>query len=182
MTASRYALGAIAATLVLAGCSSPAPAPVDPTPTEPPAPVVATLSDLDFPFDSPDTVTALVDARSGLEGWYDEYTATCTAEDAGSADSPECTEGILTTLQNVNAVKTVFDFAPWSTDDFASGDYSGLVALEPTKGSIQTASDEGSDVVDSCYYVPGGEGCADKVQGFLDLVGSAIDEMQAWKD
>jgi hypothetical protein len=182
MTASRLSLvGAIAATLLLAACSTPAPAPTDALPTEPPAPAVATLSDLEFPFDSPETIASLADARTGLETWYADYTSTCTAEDAGSADSPECSEGILTTLQNVNAVKTVFDFAPWSPDDFASGDYSGLIALETTRDSIQAASDEGSTVVDQCSYVPGGEGCGDKVQGFLDLVVTSIEEMQTWE-
>ncbi len=182
MTAPRLAfLVAAAATLVLAGCSTPAPAPVDPTPTEPPAPAVAVLSDLDFPFESPETIDALADTRTALEDWFADYTTTCTAEQAGSEDSADCTEGVLTTLQNVNAVKTVFDFSPWSDDDFAGGTYSGLVALEPTKDAIQAASDNGSDVVDHCYYVPGGDGCADEIQTFLDLTSAAISEMQTWE-
>ncbi|HEV7741807.1 MAG TPA: hypothetical protein VGO65_05260 [Pseudolysinimonas sp.] len=182
MTAPRLALlGAIAATLLLAGCSAPTPQPADdgPTPT-PSTPTVVSLADLDYPYDSPETLTSLADARTDLENWYDEYTSSCTTEQAASTDSPDCTEGIITTLQKVNAIKTVFDFS-WSADDFASGDYSGLVALEPTKTSIQKASDDGSDVVDACYYVPGGAGCADKVQGFLDLVADSLTVMTAWE-
>ncbi|MEO8263377.1 MAG: hypothetical protein ABI566_12490 [Pseudolysinimonas sp.] len=189
MTAPRIAiLGAIAATLLLAGCSVPAPADDAPAPTPTPTPTqtpseptVVSLSELEFPFDSPDTITALDAARSDLVSWYGDYTSTCTPEQAASTDSPDCTEGIITTLQKVNAIKTLFDFSPWDAADYTSGDYSGLTALVPTKASIQSTSDEGSDVVDACYYVPGGDGCADKVQGFLDRVRESITVMAAWE-
>jgi hypothetical protein len=36
-------------------------------------------------------------------------------------------------------------------------------------------------VVNACYYVPGGAGCADKVQGFLDLVADSLTVMTAWE-
>ena len=182
MTAPRLAiLGALAATLMLAACSSPSPSdPAEPGTPTPTTPAVVSLSDLEFSIDSPETIDALVTARTDLETWYGQYTSSCTAEQAGSGEPGECLEGILTTLQKVNAVKTVFDFGPWSTDDFASGDYSGLTALEPTLTTNQAASDEGSTVVDSCYYFTGGEGCADKVQAFLDTVGESIDAMQTW--
>jgi hypothetical protein len=183
MTAPRLALlGALAATLILAGCSAPSPDPAAGGPTASPSePSVVSLSDLEYPFDSPETITALADARTDLEGWYDEYTSACTPEQAASTDSPDCTEGIITTLQKVNAIKTLFDFSPWDAGDFTSGDYSGLTALLPTKTSIQGTSDQGSDVVDACYYVPGGDGCADKVQGFLDVVADSIGVMATWE-
>ena len=185
MTAPRFAiLAAAAATLLLAGCTPTSPAPVDggdstPTPT---MPTVLSLSDLEFSIDSPETLDALVAARTDLEKSFADYTAQCTAADAAAAQSGDpCLEGILTTLQKVNAVKTVFDFGPWTSADFESGDYSGLTALKPTLDTNQAASDSGSDVVDHCYYVPGGEGCADEVQGFFDLTAASIDAMQAWE-
>lgn len=183
MTAPRLAvLGALAATLVLAACASPTPDPAEPgTPSATPEPTVVSLSQLEYPFDSPETLTALDDARTELVTWYGDYTTTCTPEQAGSTDSPDCTEGIITTLQKVNAIKTLFDFSPWDAGDYDSGDYSGLTALVPTKTSIQSTSDLGSDVVDACYYVAGGEGCADKVQGFLDAVAGSIALMEGWK-
>lgn len=182
MTAPRLALlGAFAATLLLAACSSPAPAPAESDPPTPSAPTVVSLSDLEYPFDSPETLSALDDARNDLVSWYGDYTSTCTPEQAGSTESPDCTEGIITTLQKVNAIKTLFDFSPWDSGDYESGDYSGLTALVQTKTSIQSTSDEGSDVVDACYYVPGGDGCAAKVEAFLGSVSDSIDVMAAWE-
>ena len=111
------------------------------------------------------------------------YPASPTAASAASA-IPARTETPAPTkkaMQKVNAIKTLFDFSPWDSGDYSSGDYSGLTALVPTKASIQSASDEGSDVVDACYYVPGGDGCADKVQGFLDRVAESITVMAAWE-
>lgn len=182
MTSARIALlSAAAATLLLAGCTPSAPAPSDdgtPTPT---TPAVVSLSDLEFSIDSPETLDALQTARTDLETQYADYTGACTAADAASGDQGDCLEGVLTTLQKVNGVKTVFDFSPWSKEDFASGDYSGLTALQPTVDAIQAASDNGSDVIDHCYYVPGGEGCEAEVQGFLDLTKAAIDAMQTWE-
>ncbi|MGN6501935.1 MAG: hypothetical protein ACTHKX_03400 [Pseudolysinimonas sp.] len=180
MTAPRLALTAAAALLLLAGCTPSTPAPADDTPT-PSAPAVVSLSDLEFSIDSPETLDALQTARTDLETQYADYTGACTAADAASGDQGDCLEGILTTLQKVNGVKTVFDFSPWSAEDYASGDYSGLTALQPTVDAIQAASDNGSDVIDHCYYVPGGEGCEAEVQGFLDLTKAAIDAMQTWE-
>jgi hypothetical protein len=181
MTAPRLVLlTAAAATLLLAGCTSPSPAPAGDTPT-PTAPAVVSLSDLEFSIDSPETLDALQTARTELETQYADYTGACTAADAASGAEGPCVEGVLTTLQKVNGVKTVFDFSPWSAEDFASGDYSGLTALQPTVAAIQAASDNGSDVIDHCYYVLGGEGCEAEVQGFLDLTKQAIDTMQTWE-
>jgi hypothetical protein len=184
MTAPRFALiAAAAATLLLAGCTPSAPAPADggdstPTPT---TPAVVSLSDLEFSYDSPETLDSLVDSRTELETEWIDYSAVCTAADAASGEQGQCLEGILGTLKAINGVKTVFDFSPWSDDDFASGDYTGLEALKPTKDAIQAASDNGSDVVDHCYYVPGGDGCEAEVQGFFDLTQKALDAMQTWE-
>lgn len=184
MTAPRSAiLAAAAATLLLAGCTPSAPTAADggdstPTPT---TPAVVSLADLEFSIDSPETLDALVTARTDLENFYTGYTADCTAADAASGEQGDCLEGILTTLQKVNGVKTVFDFGPWTSADFESGDYTGLTALKPTLDSNQEASDAGSGVVDHCYYVPGGDGCEGEIQDFLDLTAASIDAMQTWE-
>jgi hypothetical protein len=181
MTAPRLAvLAAAAATLLLAGCTPSAPAPTDSTPTPTAAPVVS-LGDLEYPYDSPETLDSLATARADLETFYGDYIGSCTAADAASGEQDDCLEGLLTTLQKVNGVKTVFDFSPWGPDDFASGDFSGLNALKPTVDAIQAASDTGSDVIDHCYYVPGGDGCEAEVQGFLDSTEAAIGAMESWE-
>lgn len=184
MTASRLALIS-AATLLLAACSSPAPgpAPADPTPTQPPAPEVAVLSDLDFPNGLTEWLGPLDEHKAALADWYDGFTAECTAEQAGSADAPECTEGMLTGLQAVNAIKTDFDFNV-SDDDWASGEFSGLTALDSTHDTVLTASGSGSDFIDTCYYVPGGDGsgaCVAPAQTFLDDVAAVIDATSSWE-
>jgi hypothetical protein len=184
MTAPRLALiTAAAATLLLAACSSPAPAPADPTPTEPPAPEVAVLSDLDFPNGLTEWLGPLGEHKAELADWYDAYTAECTAEQAGSADAPDCTEGILTGLKAVNAIKTDFDFNV-GDDDWGTGEFSGLVALDSTHETVLTASGSGSDFIDVCYYVPGGDGsgaCVAPAQTFLDDVAALIDATSTWE-
>ena len=184
MTAPRLALlAAVAATLVLAGCSTPAPVPVDPEPTTEPAPEVAVLSDLDFPNGLTEWLAPLDEHKAALADWFTTYTADCTAEQAGSADSPECTEGILTGLQAVNAIKTDFDFNV-GDNDWASGEFSGLVALDSTHEATLTASGSGSDFIDTCYYVPGGDGsgaCVAPAQTFLDDVSALIDATSTWE-
>ena len=153
MTSPRaLVLAAIAASLLLAGCSSPSPSPAESggtTPVPPSEPTVVSLADLEFPYESSDWLDTLDANRAVLVDWNETYVADCTADLAGSADSPECTEGILTGLQAVNGVKTSFDFS-FDNADWDGGAYSGLVALAPTRDAIQTASDSGSAFIDSC--------------------------------
>lgn len=183
---SRLALiGAIAATLLLAGCSSPStPDPADPGgPTTAPEPTVVSLSELDFPYDSTDWIAAIGENRQAVLDWQESFSADCTAELAGSADSPDCTEAMLTGLQAINAVKTSFDFS-FDNGDYDSGDYSGLTALVPTRTAVQTASDSGSDFIDTCYYVPGGDGsgaCVAPAQTFLDDVDAVVAKLATWE-
>jgi ABC-type glycerol-3-phosphate transport system substrate-binding protein len=175
-------LGAISATLLLAGCSAPTPDPAEPgDPSSAPSePTVVSLAELDFPYESSDWLDSLDANRTTLADWNETYPVDCTAELAGSADSADCTEGILTGLQAVNGVKTSFDFS-FDSADWDSGDYSGLVALAPTREAIQTASDSGSEFFDTCYYVPGQEGCVEKAQTFLDDTAAAVEIMATWE-
>jgi hypothetical protein len=141
---------------------------------------VVSLGDLEFPIESGDWLDSLDANRSVLVDWNETYGADCTADLAGSADSPDCTEGILTGLQAVNGVKTSFDFS-FDNADWDGGAYSGLVALAPTRDAIQTASDSGSAFIDTCYYVPGQEGCAAKAQTFLDDAAAAVEVTATWE-
>jgi hypothetical protein len=184
MTSPRpFVLAAIAASLLLAGCSAASPSPVetsgDPAPA-PSEPTVVSLAELEFPFESGDWLDGLDENRAALVEWNESYAADCTAELAGSADSADCTEGILTGLKAVNGVKTSFDFS-FDNADWESGDYSGLVALAPTRDAIQTASDSGSDFIDTCYYVPGQDGCVAKAQAFLDDAAAAVEVTATWE-
>lgn len=185
MTAPRaLVLAAAAATLVLAACSSPAPDPVDPGPSESPSePTVVSLSELEFPFDGENFAASLVDGKAQLQDWRDTFAADCTAELAGSADSPDCTESMLTGLQKVNGIKTTFDFS-YDNADWDSGDYSGLVALADTREGVQVPSASGSEFIDTCYYVPGGDGsgeCVATAQTFLDDVDGFLQIMASWE-
>jgi hypothetical protein len=185
MTAPRLALlGVIAATLLLAGCSSPSTpsTPDEPgvvVPTE--GPSIASLAELEFPFDSAEWLDALAAAKADVVAWHDAFSNDCTAELAGSADSADCTEGMLTGLQKINAVKTQFDFSPFDVSSWDDPANTGLAALAGTRDAIQTASDSGSDFIDTCYYVPGQEGCGDTAQAFLDDADAAITAMATWQ-
>lgn len=184
MTAPRLALiAAAAATLVLAACSSPTPAPVDPDPTTAPEPTVTSLAGLDFPNGLTEWLAPLAEHKAELIAWHDQFSNDCTAELAGSADSPDCTEGMLTGLKAVNAIKTDFDFNV-SDDDWASGEFTGLEALASTHDATLAASGSGSDFVDTCYYVPGGDGsgaCVAPAQTFLDDVDALVVELATWE-
>lgn len=178
-------IGAIAATLLLAGCSSPsAPDPAEPAdPTTAPEPTVVSLSELDFPYESTEWIASIGENRQAMLNWQKSFSESCTAELAGSADSPDCTEGMLVGLQSVNAIKTSFDFS-FDNADYDSGDYSGLTALVPTRTAVQTASDSGSEFIDTCYYVPGGDGsgaCVGTAQAFLDDVDAVVAELATWE-
>ena len=188
MTSPRaLVLVAIAASLLLAGCSAASPSPTDPSsdPSSDPAPApseptVVSLAELEFPFESSDWLDTLDANRAALVEWNESYAADCTAELAGSAESPDCTEGILTGLKAVNGVKTSFDFS-FDNADWDGGAYSGLVALSPTRDAIQVASDSGSAFIDTCYYVPGQDGCVATGQKFLDDVAAAVEVTATWE-
>ena len=181
MTATRLTLvGAIAATLLLAGCSAPAPDPGPEDPTTPPEPTVVSLSELEYPYTSDEWVAALDTSKQKLVTWQTEYFADCDAEQAATAESP-CVEGILEGLRAVNAVKTNFDFSPYDVAAYEDESYSGMVVLNASRTAIQSASDIGSDTVDQCYYIPGGEGCAETIQGFFDELDAAVVELQTWE-
>jgi hypothetical protein len=186
MTAPRLALiGAIAATLLLAGCSAPStPDPADtPDPTTAPEPTVTAISDLDFPNGLTEWLGPLDTHKGELAAWHAQFGADCSAEMAGSADSPDCTEAMLTGLKAVNAIKTDFDFNIGDAD-WDSGEYSGVEALKSTHDAILTASGSGSDFIDTCYYVPGGDGsgaCVGTAQAFLDDVDGVMAELATWE-
>jgi hypothetical protein len=183
MTAPRLLLVAAAATLALAACSSPTPDPVDPGPSDTPSqPTVVSLGELDYPNGLTDWLGPLGEHKAALLEWHEQFGADCTAELSGSADSPDCTEGMLTGLKAVNAIKTDFDFNI-ADADWDSGEFSGVEALAPTHDAILTASASGSDFIDICYYVPGGDGsgaCVAPAQTFLDDVDAVVAELATW--
>jgi hypothetical protein len=144
---------------------------------------VTVLGDLEYPNGLTDWLGPLDEHKAALADWYTTFTADCSAEQAGSADAPDCTEGMLTGLQAVNAIKTDFDFNV-GDDDWAAGELSGVVALTPTHDAVLTASGSGSDFIDTCYYVPGGDGsgaCVEPAQTFLDDVAAVLDATSAWE-
>lgn len=183
MTAPRLALtiAVAASAILLAGCvptpTSPDP---DPTTTAAPEPEVVSLSELEFPFDATDFIAALATGKQDLLDWQEEYFADCDAAQAATADSP-CVEGILTGVQQVNAIKTTFDFSPFDTDSTQNSGASGVEALNPTRQAIQDASDLGSTTLDRCYYFPGGETCEQDVQALFDEIDEAAEAMAAWE-
>ncbi len=54
---------------------------------------------------------------------------------------------------------------------------------EATQATL-TASGSGSDFIDTCYYVPGGDGsgaCVEPAQTFLDDVSALVDATSTWE-
>jgi hypothetical protein len=184
MTTPRLALvtALAAAAILLAGCAPSTPStPTEPDPTPTPSePTVIALEDLEYPAYVDAWVSSLDESKQALVTWQTEYFAECDAEQAATAESP-CVEGILEGLRAVNAVKTNFDFSPYSNEQFEDTSFTGMVVLNASRTAIQSASDVGSDAVDQCYYVPGGETCPEVLTGFFDELDAAVVELQTWE-
>ena len=141
------------------------------------------LQTLDFPNGLTEWLGPLDAHKGELLAWRAQFGADCAAEMAGSAESPDCTESMLTGLKAVNAIKTDFDFNIGEAD-WDSGEYSGVDALKSTRDTILTASGSGSDFIDTCYYVPGGDGsgtCVETARTFLDDVEAVATELATWE-
>jgi hypothetical protein len=150
---------AIAASLLLAACSSPAPTDAgggdDPTS----APSETAQAPLDYPFYFDQAVQ---DAVSGVQTdvavWHESFAAlNCTAEQAIDAAS-YCPDSLVAGLQLANGLKnTVFGI---DEADFETS--SGMANFKPVWDAALASSESGGAWGGSCQYGPANDGCGDK--------------------
>jgi hypothetical protein len=152
-------LAAAAASLLLAGCSSPAP--TTPSGGDDPSTAPSPTSDapLDYPFYFDETVQdAVSDVQVKVAAWRTDYESiTCTPEEAIDETS-ECPQLLVTGLTLANELKnTVFGI---DEADFETS--SGMANFEPVWDAALAASASGSDWAGTCQYGPANDGCGDK--------------------
>jgi len=149
---------AIAASLLLAACSSPAPS--DPAGGDDPAPPSPTSdAPLDYPFYFDEAVQdAVVGVQADVATWHDGFAElNCTAEEAID-DASDCPGTLVAGLQLANELKnTVFgvDEADFETS-------SGMANFKPVWDAALASSQSGGAWAGSCQYGPSNDGCGDK--------------------
>ena len=172
----RAALAASAlAPLLLAGCTVTGPAPTDPLPVEPDGGIGTTDPlTLDYPV--------LTEPATAVPRWRDlgeqlsEKLATWESDcpDVDVVNDDACRVGLVSFVVDVNAIHN--EWLSLDDSNWESGEYSGLVALEPTRDATLAAR--------ASYEVWGGSWSSDapaEAEAFhADL--TALDEaFTAWR-
>lgn len=177
-TPRALVLAAIAASLLLVGCSSPAPA--DPSGGDEPSTAASPTSDapLDYPFYFDEGVRdAVVGVQQQVADWHADFAAAnCTAEEAIDEDS-ECPGLLGDGFRLANQLKsTVFDV---EESDFETS--SGMANFQPVWEAALASSESGGEWSGSCEYGPANDGCGDMasvlIADLTDYAGAFAD----WK-
>ncbi len=159
MTTRVLVLAAVAATLLISGCSGPTPA--DPSGDGEPSAVASPTNDaqLDYPFYFDEGVRdAVVGVQGQVADWKADFDAVnCTAEEAIDENS-ECPQLLGDGFRLANELKNqVFDV---EESDFETS--SGMANFQPVWESALAASASGGAWSGSCEYGPANDGCGDK--------------------
>jgi hypothetical protein len=164
---------AVAATILLAGCAGGEPPAGSADPGSTPsagAPSGATAADLDCPLFYEESMLDTWDGlRTSIADQTTAWQADCTVE---STDDPagDCNAALFELLRTVNGLKQAW--LAFDNSDWDSGEFSGLIALDPTRDATTVASTSGSAWSGSCTTVAGNPACADLVDAFVaDLDG-----------
>ena len=150
---------AIAASLLLAACSSPTPTDSEGggDPISSPSPTADAPLDYPFYFDE-----AVQDAVSGVQTdvavWYESFTAlNCSAEQL-TDEASYCPQSLVAGLQLANGLKnTVFGI---DEADFETS--SGMANFKPVWDAALASSESGGAWAGNCQYGPANDGCGDK--------------------
>jgi hypothetical protein len=149
---------AIAASLLLAACSSPSPS--DPAGGDDPAPPSPTSdAPLDYPFYFDEGVRdAVAGVQADVATWHEGFAElNCTAEEAIDETSG-CPESLVDGFHLANQLKTtVFDV---EESDFETS--SGMANFEPVWVAALATSESGGEWSGSCQYGPTNDGCGAK--------------------
>jgi hypothetical protein len=148
---------AIAASLLLAGCSSPSPS--DPVGGDPVSPSPTSDVPLDYPFYFDEGVRdAVVGVQEQVATWHEGFAElNCTAEEAIDETSG-CPESLVEGFHLANELKTtVFDV---EESDFETS--SGMANFQPVWEAALASSESGGAWSGSCQYGPANDGCGDK--------------------
>jgi hypothetical protein len=169
---------AIAASLLLAACSSPAP--TDSAgggdPTSAPSPTAD--APLDYPFYFDEAVQdAVVAVQGKVATWNEGFAALgCTVEDA-TDDASDCPETLAAGLQLANELKnTVFGI---DEADFETS--SGMANFQPVWVATLAASESGGAWAGSCQYGPANDGCGDKAAALIADLTAYAGAFASWR-
>ncbi len=177
-TPRALVLAAVAAALVLTGCSAPSPS--DPAGGDQPSSAPSPTSDapLDYPFYFDEAVQdAVVGVQGEVADWHADFAAAnCTAEEAIDETS-DCPQLLADGLILANELKnTVFGI---DEADFETS--SGMANFKPVWDAALASSESGGDWAGSCQYGPANDGCGDKaavlIADLTDYAGAFAD----WK-
>lgn len=171
-------LAAIAASLVLAGCSGPAPA--APSGGDEPSSAASPTSDapLDYPFYFDEGLRdAVVVVQGDVASWHDHFaTVNCTAEEAIDEDSA-CPQLLVDGVLLANQLKnTVFDV---EESDFETS--SGMAHFQPVWEAALATSESGGEWSGSCQYGPANDGCGDKASVLIADLTEYAGAFADWK-
>lgn len=185
-TRFRAALTTVAfVTFLLAGCSVPAgtaggPLPDEPIPVEPDGGTGTTdPATLDYPY--------LLDVGSAIPAWrlaseafsseLDAWNAGCTPADALSGTA--CHSGLRDLRATVNGIHSQW----WSLDDanWESREYSGLIALEPTRDATFAAKSSGEDWESACTSGAEDVACLAAATAYHSDLSALDDAYSAWR-
>lgn len=179
MTTPRVLLvSAIAASLLLAGCSSPAPS--DPAGGDEPSSAASPTSDapLEYPFYFDEGVQdAVVGVQQEVAAWHADFaTVNCTAEEAIDETS-ECPQLLVDGFLLANELKnTVFGV---EESDFETS--SGMANFQPVWEAALASSKSGGDWSGSCQYGPANDGCGDKASVLIADLTEYAGAFADWK-
>jgi hypothetical protein len=178
MTTRIIVVAAVAATLLLTGCSTPAP--TGPSGGDEPTTAASPTNDapLDYPFYFDEGVRdAVVGVQGQVAEWKTDFDgAACTAEEAIDENS-KCPQLLGDGFRLANELKNqVFDV---EESDFETS--SGMANFQPVWESALAVSDSGRDWSGTCEYGPANDGCGDKAATLILDLTTYANAFADWK-